>query len=232
MLDEIRALWRDLCAAPDGFRDPLTAVGTDRHRCAPPGWLGMVSIDGTTVVAGPDRHVERLCAELTPQVSIELTAVPMIVRRLRPTRTLGPARLFDDDVDRSPRTDAIGPVPITDPRVAGILADATPEERDEAGFDDSGSGIFLTTDGHGRATAICGWHEWPLRVAHVGVLTARAHRRVGAARRVADHTLVAAARAGLRAQWRAATVNAPSIRLARSLGLTAVGFQLSIQLPD
>ncbi len=103
-------------------------------------------------------------------------------------------------------------------------------ERHESGLVDSSLSLFLASDRTGRPAAVCAWHLWPCETAHIGVLAGRSSRGSGSAKRAALHALFAAADAGLLAQWRAATTNEPSIRLAMSLGLAEVGWQYSVKL--
>ena len=122
----------------------------------------------------------------------------------------------------------VGPLPVDDPRVQVVLADATADEVDESSLDSVPSGVFVALDGDGRPAAGCGWHPWPHDVAHVGVLAATSRRGGGFAASAASAALAEAASAGLLPQWRAAAGNAPSIALAERLGLTRVGGQLSV----
>ncbi|MFK8024723.1 MAG: hypothetical protein AB8G26_12255 [Ilumatobacter sp.] len=233
-LERVQALWRDLADAPAAFREPVTIVGSDRLRCAPPGWVGVVTIGAATVVAGPTAELDRL-RHLFVDVDPSQFAEPNgIVELVRPKRTLGPTLLFYGDADRVASFACVdgvsGPVSVEDERVVAVLSDATEDERDECGLADGAEGLHLAVDSSGRPAAICGWAKWPHEIAHVGVLAARARRGDGSARRVADAVLTAAQSAQLVPQWRAATTNVASIRLALSLGLTELGSQLSLRL--
>jgi len=92
--------------------------------------------------------------------------------------------------------------------------------------------VYLVLDAGGWPAAICGWTRWPHDVAHIGVLTARSSRFSGYALAASNRAMSAATAGHLLVQWRAAASNDASIRLARALGLTEVGSQLSVRLED
>lgn len=231
MIDRARVLWRDLSGTPDAFTRPLVVVGCDEHRCSPPGWVGAVAIRGDVVVACPSDQLDRVREAVDTadphRLALDLRYLGELVE---PDQCLGPALLFYDDEQRSPQADVIGPLPAHDDRVVSVLEDATDAERDESGLADGPLSLFVASDQTGRPSAICGWHLWPCETAHIGVLAGRSSRGSGSAKKVARQTLLAAADAGLLAQWRAATTNESSIRLARSLGLSEVGSQFSVKL--
>ena len=228
--EHVLTLWRDLTNAPDGFTQPLTYVESDDHRCSPPGWVGIVAMAGTLVVASPADHLDRVRTAVegfAPDDRLDPASFPPM---LEPTRTLGPARLFYATGAAGAPADVIGPVAADDPRVTRVLEDASDEERNESGLDQESSGLHLALDPRGGPGAVCGWAPWPHDIAQLGVLTARSSRGTGCGARAAAGAIAAATDAGLLPQWRAAAVNDASIALARSLGLTEMGWQLSLDL--
>jgi len=66
MLDDestvrVRSLWRELMLAPDGFLEPgWVVVASPGHRAAPDGWVGIVEILDSVVIAAPDELVAAL----------------------------------------------------------------------------------------------------------------------------------------------------------------------------
>lgn len=60
------------------------------------------------------------------------------------------------------------------------MADATDAERLESDVDTTSSGVWLAFDDRGVPGAVRAWSVWPHDVAHVCVLTARAHWGGGA----------------------------------------------------
>jgi len=59
-VERIRALWRDLTDAPNGFHETPTLVRSDQHRSAPPGWVGVVRIGDVTVITSPSHCFDRV----------------------------------------------------------------------------------------------------------------------------------------------------------------------------
>ena len=93
-IEHVRALWRSLTNAPEGFTEPLTIVESDDHRCSPPGWVGIVSIADAVVVSSPQSHVEHVQGTLR-QLEPAALANPLHVERaLTHEGKLGPALLF------------------------------------------------------------------------------------------------------------------------------------------
>jgi hypothetical protein len=228
--DGARTLWRDLANAPGGFDQSLVVVESVDHRSSPDGWVSVVTLEGATVIATPPGQLRQV-HDLIEAVGPERLADHAYVASLaHPARTLGPARLFYDGTpQRTSSVAVVGPLSITDSHVARVLDDASAEERAETDLEDATSGIYVALDANQTPAAICGWRRWPHDVAHIGVLCARSKRGTGAALRASNQALRAAAADGLLAQWRAAEQNASSIQLARALGLSELGSQLSLE---
>lgn len=228
--EHVLTLWRDLTNARDGFTRQLTYVESADHRCSPPGWVGIVAMAGMLVVASPADHLGAVRAAvdgIEHDARLDPASVAPI---LQPTRTLGPARLFYGTGPGQSPADVIGPLAADDPRVARVLEDTSDAERSESGLDHESVGVHFAPDPVGGPGAVCGWASWPYDVAQLGVLTARASRGTGCGSRAAAGAIAAATATGLLSQWRAAVINDASIALARSLGLTEMGWQLSLDL--
>jgi GNAT superfamily N-acetyltransferase len=239
MLDDestvtVRSLWRELMQAPEGFlRDGWVVVASSGHRSAPDGWVGIVEILGSVVIAAPDDLVAALNvrAEGAPSIG-SMTDARGVHDIFGPIHeVLGPAILFyghamPDEV----RHEVVGPVPLADVRVQSVLACVSADEADESGVRDTTSGVWLALDDQGRPAALSGWREWPQQVAHMSILTASTHRTMGLGSDCARAALGAARDAGLLPQWRAAEGNVASVTLATRLGLQRVGRQVSIRL--
>lgn len=226
-------LWRDLTNAEAGFGEPLIVVESLDHRSAPDGWVSVVRIDDATVVSAPPGQIERVRAVIEsarPELLADHVGLASFVR---PAETLGPARLFYDRVSQRPESaGVIGPLSVDDEGVTEVLGDASDDERNEADLENTTSGIYVALDDHRMPAAICGWREWPHNIAHIGVLCASSKRGTGAARRAGNQALRSAGASGLLAQWRAAEENLSSIHLARSLGLSEIGSQLSFKFQE
>ena len=231
-LERVRLLWRDLTDAPDGFaQNGLTITGSDTHRASPPGWTGIVELQGDVVVACSANEVEWVRRALTDVRPDRLIEPGLVDELLHPTDTLGPALLFYGRISTQrlpvPRR-VIGPIDIADPHVRAVLEAASQAERDETGFDETSSGAYLAFGDDGGPASVCGWTQWPHRIAHMSSLTATPYRRSGCGQAAAAKALEAACDRGLLPQWRAASWNAASIALARRLGLVLVGHQYSV----
>ena len=93
------------------------------------------------------------------------------------------------------------------PLVQRILGDCSEADVAEAGLDETAAGVLVPVDADGGPAAACWWHEWPERIAHLGVLTALSKRRRGFGLLAADATTTAAVRSRLLPQWRALESN-------------------------
>jgi predicted GNAT family acetyltransferase len=72
--------------------------------------------------------------------------------------------------------------------------------------------------------------DWPTRIGHVGVLVAPTARGEGVGRCLGAAATRRALQHGRTPQWRAATANAASRRIARRIGYREMGRQFSFQL--
>ena len=228
-------MWRDATRCPDGFRAPgWKVVAADGHLAAPAGWVGVVQVLGSVVVAAPSGIAGRLSQLLMNATSVDQLTSPGAASALYgPFRqTLGPALLLYGGMkgQPGPTPAVLGPLSNDDPRVLEVLDQAASDEVDESGLTDTTSGVFVAVDA-GRPVAACAWRRWPHSIAHFSVITAAEHRNRGFARAAATTALGVAIDAGLLPQWRAAETNPGSIALAVSLGLKPVGRQFSVLIP-
>lgn len=111
--------------------------------------------------------------------------------------------------------------------VESLLEAACAEELKESGVRGVESPLFGSRSETGALAAVSGYRRWPNKVAHLAVLTHPDHRRGGHGRRVAVAAIRHAMDEHLLPQWRARPV--ASKVLARSLGLTELGAQLSLE---
>ena len=231
--ETVRSLWRTATSCPDGFTRPgWIVVPADGHRAAPDGWVGVVDLRGSVVVAAPTSLAPRLRSMLERTVIVGEHTDPDTASAIFGPfqQSLGPAVLLYGRPGRqaSSTSTVIGPLANGDPRVVDVISQASPEEVDESGLTDTTSGVFVTLASTGEPVAACGWRPWPHGIAHVSVLTAAEHRAHGHGRGAALACLNAAVAARLLPQWRAVATNQASIALATSLGMDAVGRQFSV----
>ena len=233
--ETVRSLWRTATSSPNGFARPgWIVVPADGHRAAPDGWVGVIDLRGSVVVATPDKFAARLTLMLERVSTVsELTDPAAATAIFGPFRqTLGPAVLLYGRPIRPAHASSsvIGPLANDDPQVLDVISQAAPDEVDESALAETTSGVFVALDASGEPVAACGWRPWPHGVAHVSVLTAAEHRARGFGLAAAQAALNAAVTARLLPQWRAVATNSASIALATSLGMEPVGRQFSVLL--
>lgn len=232
-VEQVRALWRTLTGAPEGFADTaLVVVGSDEHLATARGWVSIVRLGSQAVVVAPGVHLDHVRRAVLHADASRLTEPAHVNRHVVATQTLGPTALFYGPTSckvTAATTTVIGPVGTTDPHVREVLADATEQERDESNAEQTTSGLFLAVTVDGTPAAVCGWREWPHRVAHMSVLTAASQRGSGYGIAASARAVTAAQEQGLLPQWRAAEQNYGSIGLARRLGLEQLGTQYSFE---
>lgn len=114
----------------------------------------------------------------------------------------------------------------TEAGLAVLRADCAAEEWDEAGLDDMTHRWAIRAES-GAVAAVAGYDEWD-ELAHLGVLTALAHRGQGFAYAAAARAVTQSIATGRLAQWRCRVGNAPSTRLAAQLGFVRAGVQTTI----
>ncbi|MER5712525.1 GNAT family N-acetyltransferase [Streptomyces sp. NPDC002122] len=146
------------------------------------------------------------------------------------TRVLGPATLAyvsPEGFRRSAASPSVERLESRHPAVRALERTAGPDDAGEAALDEITSPAFVVRE-QGEAVAVGGYRQWPLRTAHLSVLTAPAARGRGLARTVASAAVAHALAAGLLPQWRARLP--ASRRVAAALGFEELGVQLSVEV--
>jgi hypothetical protein len=194
---------------------------------APRGWIGILAIGTTITVSVPRPDLEAAVHLALEGFTADWATTPEFVTpRMPPTRaSLGPAVLYypPSGFAASSRKLDEG----SSAELAVLPAAASADDLDESGIAHVESPIFVSRVSDGRVAAASGYRRWPNAVAHLSVLTHPAHRRQGHGRRASSMAVRHAIDAGLLPQWRARPI--ASQELARTLGLVAVGAQLSLQ---
>lgn len=223
-----RSRWAHLAAPDAAFaHDGAAVVVAPGSRLCPPGWVGVVSLGGATLVSVPD---EATTAAVAPLLALEVDArtdADAVASVLRVDASLGPARLaYLDPAAPLPSSGGCEQLAVDDASVAALLAQDE-DDADESGLAGATSPVFALRDG-GRLLAAAAYRRWPGDTAHVGVLVAAEARGRRLAAVVGAAASVHAREAGLLPQWRARVP--ASIRTAAALGYTDLGAQLSVRL--
>lgn len=225
--DQARRLWCTLAGDEDALRPETTTVVHGSRGIAPQGWTGVVRLgDAYLIEAGDaDAAVLDLLRNLDDPSDVE-----QVTTSLHPADTLGPgelgylpvgAEVADLDCDGELRE-----VPVDSLR--GWLASLPADDVDESSIADMDRVLVLYRDEGVLGAA--GHLDWPAQIGHVGVLVSPEARGQGvggclgaaATRWVLEH--------GRTPQWRAATSNAASRRVARRIGYHEMGRQFSFRL--
>jgi hypothetical protein len=233
LIARARDLWTALAGSPVEFRDGRVraAVSADSLVC-PPGWIGLVVLDGAGIAVVPRPGLVDAVAWLPPGSATDpaflRTGSGGPVRFPAFAEVLGPATLAF--LDATEFRGATGPdierLAAGHAELDVLLAAATPDEVGESGIDDIRSDVFVIRES-GRVVAAAGYERWPGNAAHLCVLTAADARGRGLARAAASAAAEQALAEGLLPQWRA--VPEPSRRIARALGFRELGAQLSVR---
>jgi GNAT superfamily N-acetyltransferase len=220
LLDDARRLWTTLAGEPVTFGDRgLRVVVSPGSRLCPPGWVGVVCLDGAAIATAPDeRQADRLRQTWTDFDAI-LDALTWV-------DVLGPASLaYLSTADLRP---VAGPVD-QGGDLEPLYVAAGEADVDESGLTDITSAAFTVTEA-GAVVAAAGYRDWLGQAAHVSVLTAPAFRGRGLATAVASAAVADALDHGLLPQWRARVEE--SRRIARTLGFVELGAQVSLRLAE
>lgn len=226
VIDEVRSLWAALAAAPVTFTDGrCDVVVSERSLLCPTGWAGIVVIGSAAIATAPDTASADLLRQALHDIPPSSAAAPeLLAACLGIEETRGPAALaYLDTADFRP---ANGPA-AQQRDIAKFLSDAALADAEESGLDEITSPAFAVVE-EGEVVAAAGYRDWPGNVAHFSVLTAPRARGRGLARAAASAAVVHALAAGKLPQWRARPES--SRRVARALGFTELGVQVSIRL--
>ncbi|MEU8320757.1 GNAT family N-acetyltransferase [Nonomuraea sp. NPDC048881] len=206
----------------------------------PPGWTGIVVLDGGALVTVPDAGlVEPLRDALRGALVEDGVDLPRVTERLSgrlqeglgAREVLGPATLAYVDADAFVPCHVgadVEPLTLGDPEVGGLLAAVSEQDADESGLAEVGSAVWVVRAEGGEVVAAAGYRTWLDTAAHLSVLTAEGFRGRGLARAVASAAVADALDAGLLPQWRARPE--ASRRVARALGFRELGSQVSLRV--
>lgn len=246
--DRARRLWEVLAGSVTAFPTDggvAVVVAPDSLLC-PPGWVGVVELEGSALVTAPDAATADRVRTLTGLTGGSRTDARAVSARLPVVEVLGPARLAyldaaslttvelrtapppDDHADHArPDLRDVVALDASGPALRALLDRVTADDADESGVGELTSPAFALRRA-GAVVAAAGFRAWPGDVAHLSVLSAPEVRGLGYGRLVARAATTAALDAGLLPQWRARVE--PSRRIARSLGYRDLGSQLSVRL--
>lgn len=211
LVERASRLWEELAGSRLPDRGVVRVVENPDSRICPPGWVGIVRLAGAVLVTAPTAAQAELLRRTT-----DPDALPVLDR-------LGPAQLaYAADQPRgTDPAEWAGAVELSE-----LVGAVTPEEADESGV--AGLHRAAVVRENGRIVAGAGWAPWPVRTAHVCVLTAVDARGRGLATRAAAAATADALAAGMLPQWRARA--GASQRIAAKLGYRVLGEQLSLRL--
>lgn len=220
--------WRLLATAASADVGRHSVRLAPNSRLCPPGFVGVVTIGDDVIVTVPSPKLLDPVRELVATTSTSDVVRVETWRSLAPDVVLGPARLaYALAGTVEPPTPGIQAIAPGSPPIMALLAGVPSDEADESGVEEITSPVFVELDSDGAVVAAAGWVEWPGHTAHVCVLVATSARGRGAAGRVGRAAVVHAGAAGMLVQWRARP--GPSSAVARRIGMTDVGAQLSLR---
>jgi RimJ/RimL family protein N-acetyltransferase len=226
-----RAVWESLAGVQVAFAPVVRVAVSSRSALCPPGWAGLVVIDGAAIVTAPDRDVTQVMQEALGTVPVAtVTDVGVLGSKLEIADMLGPATLaYLDREDFRPQH-ALAVIELPDvrhPELRRFLSRADAEDLGESGIEQITSPAFVIRE-HAEITAVAGYRDWPGQVAHLSVLTAGHTRGRGLACATASAAVSLALGENKLPQWRARPE--ASRRIARRLGFRELGSQVSIRL--
>jgi GNAT superfamily N-acetyltransferase len=233
VLAHARGLWEELARVPVSF-DPAGSVAvvvSPESWMCPPGWVGVVLLDGSAIVAAPNRAAAAQIEAAFSGLAVEALVDTETVGALLPVAdVLGPATLGylgEHDFRPAQVELQVEELAVGDPELRRLEKSAGEDDAGEAGLDEITSPVFVIRT-NGQVVAASGYRLWPQRTAHLSVLTAPGWRGQGLGRTAASHAVGHALTAGLLPQWRARP--AESRRVAAALGFRELGAQLSFKL--
>lgn len=201
VLVRVRALWEGLAAVPVSFSSAtgVSVVVSPRALICPPGWMGVVALQGEAIVTAPSSGAAVAIRAAVARLSADGLVDPDLLGRALPlAEVLGPAALAYVDGDGfrpvSAGSLAVERLAVEDSELRQLLMVAGDQDAAESGLDEITSPAFVIRDG-GKVIAAAGYRVWPSRTAHLCVLTAPDRRGQGLAR-VAGSAAVAHALEG------------------------------------
>jgi GNAT superfamily N-acetyltransferase len=225
--DGARRLWRTLAGDEQALQPATTTVVHGLRGIAPAGWTGVVRLGDAWLIEAGDADAE---AVDTLRGLDDPSDPAQVTRALSPARTLGPGELAYLPVGaRAADLDHVGDVQeVAAARLRRWLDSLPADDVEESSVAEMDQVLVLCRGEDVLGAA--GHLVWPVEIGHVGVLVDPSARGAGvgtslgaaATRRVLDR--------GLAPQWRAASSNAASRRIARRIGYREMGRQFSFQL--
>lgn len=226
-----RAVWESLAGVPVAFAPVVRVAVSSRSSLCPPGWAGLVVIDGAAIATAPGRYIAQVMQEALGTVpAATVTDVEVLGSKLAIADVLGPATLaYLDREDFHPHH-ALAVIELLDVRHAELrrfLSRADAGDLNESGIEKITSPAFMIRE-DGEITAAAGYRDWPGQVAHLSVLTTGHARGRGLACVTGSAAVSHALGENKLPQWRARPE--ASRRIARRLGFRELGSQVSIRL--
>ncbi len=230
LITRAAALWCGLAGVPATFESGrITVVTAPAARTAPRGWIGAIRLADAALMTAPTpgltAAVRNLVAGLEPALVCEPATIFV---HHPPADVLGPTTLSYLEESRFRPVSGVVDAIAVGPEIEALETAAGAADADEAGVADVMSPVFVTRAVDGSVTSACGYRIWDGAIAHMCVLTHPDYRGRGLATTVGSAATAHALAAGLLPQWRA--IPAASIAIARSLGYTMAGAQLSFRL--
>lgn len=233
LMAHARSLWQTLAAAPVTFPSGsgVHVVASPASQMCPPSWVGIVVLGDSAIATVPTEHAVQPVQHVLSQIATESITRPAALRSALPVQAvLGPATLAY--VSRNAFVPAQRDVVVErlapgHPDLQALLESAGTDDADESGIGEITSPAFVVRE-LGKVVAAAGYRSWPAETAHMCVLTAEIARGRGLARRVAASAVDHALAGRLVPQWRARPL--ASRRVARALGFSELGTQLSVDL--
>jgi len=230
-VERIRSAWADLAGIRRLERGAREVLVRADSALSPPGWVGILTLDGSLVVAVPSIELASLASAAVAGLPIEHMPDPSLVasRFEGVEATLGPAALmYADESSLCPLTGTgVDQVTATDRRIAELVESVSVEDRREADVLRSTSRMFVAMHGD-EIVSVCGYRVWVGALAHLSVLTRPDVRNRGLAKSVGAAAAADALANGLVPQWRARPEASQAV--GRSLGFEALGAQLSLRI--
>lgn len=219
----VQLAWERLLGFDDGaLSDRRTARLTRATESA--GSATFVRLFGSSALVAPQWFLDR-AAEL-PDDELARHASMLALSADHGGSGLGAAELFfaDDLAPVEPEQEVTVSLGAWESQL--LCAACPPDDVNESGLTEAGE-VFTVLAGE-TPLAGSGYQEWQGLLAQLSVLVAPGMRRRGLGRIVAGIAAHEALATGLIPQWRAATGNQASQRLARKLGFECAGSQTTV----
>jgi GNAT superfamily N-acetyltransferase len=230
-LGRIRAVWASLAgAAQFPASGPAVVVVNAESRICPPGWAGVVALEGGVLATVPHPDLVEPFTRALGAFDWAADWLTFGAGGVRVVEARGPASLaYVDSATFVPPAQGqrIEPVDGGSARAGRFIASVPTADAEEAGIESCPSPWFCVADGDDLVAA-AGYRVWLDELAHLSVLVAPEARGRGRGRAVAGAATEHALSKGLIGQWRA--VPAASRAVAAALGYEPRGRQVSIRL--